>query len=194
MIEIWAGFIFYVLIRYRTKSLLCSAAYFLLQIPFSGVELDLCEILAAHFVWISMQRIVVIHSIDELVTFWREERLHLLTLVGASRWFIDGFLQRGLSILSVEIVQLWYMITHWTYHMEIPRVLIHILWSYLQRSSLQIKVLLIIGQSLNISNRLYISTNNLALILCLPMQSISWILACNWCHVLTLRAHLIRAG
>ena len=74
-----------------------------------------------------MQRVVVIQFIDELVTIVREEWLQLLTLIGASRWFIDSFLQRGLAILSVEVVQLWYMITNWTYHMEISRVLIYIL-------------------------------------------------------------------
>ena len=107
--------------------MLCTTAYFLFQISFSRVELNFCEILAAHFIWISMQRVVVIKLIDELVTFCREEWLQLLTLISASRWFVDSFLQGGVAIFSIEIVQLWYMITNWAYHMEISGVLIHIL-------------------------------------------------------------------
>ena len=74
-----------------------------------------------------MQGVVVIQLIDELVTIVGEEWLQLLTLIGTSRWFIDSFLQRGLTILSVEVMQLWYMITNWANHMEISRVLIYIL-------------------------------------------------------------------
>ena len=74
-----------------------------------------------------MQSVIVIQFTDKLVTICGEELCHLLTLIGASRWFIYSLLLSGLSIFSVEIVQLWYMITNWTYYMEISRVLIDVL-------------------------------------------------------------------